>query len=290
MERPSAPCGEGVFTSSAGIPLRFIREGTGPALMIFGSAAYYSREFSRGLRDHFHLVFTDLRHFVPTYEPSAREIAEMSLDTFADEVEEVRAAMGLDRIALLGHSAHAQIAVAYAQKHAAHLSTVILVGGVPFRFDELAPMQQRQWEEHASRERKAILAERLAGVERELKTALTSRAFAIQYHANGPLYWADPTHDDRQQLACLETSHAFDALFRSIPSRAEARRRLESLEVPTLVIAGRLDFAIPHLAWQELVAGLPHVTYRCILESGHNPHREHPAVFDQILVEWFQGM
>lgn len=44
--------------------LQYVRDGSGPPVLIVGSATYYPKAFSSNLREHFELVFVDGRHFV----------------------------------------------------------------------------------------------------------------------------------------------------------------------------------------------------------------------------------
>jgi pimeloyl-ACP methyl ester carboxylesterase len=101
------------------------------------------------------------------------------------------------------------------------------------------------------------------------------------------LYWADPAYDASPLLEGLENGPAFDHLFASVPSRADVRRALEEVDVPILVVVGKLDFAIPFREWEELLAGLDNVTYVLLEEDSHNPQTEASERFDPRLLEWF---
>jgi proline iminopeptidase len=272
-----------------GCALTYVREGHGPSILVIGSASYYQNTFSPRLRQHFDLIFADARHVVPSYAPALDTLQRLTLDTFADDVEAVRQYLGVDRMAVLGHSVHAQIALAYARKYAQRTSHLILVGGVPYAFAEFAEEAARVWQEHASPERKAIFETNVKDLDARLAAAPATRSFAVTYRAHGPLYWADPAYDAAPVLEGLENGPAFDQLFAVMPSRAEARRSLEHLHVPSLLMLGRMDFAIPHTVWEALIGGLPHVTYVLLPEDSHNPPAESPERFDTELIAWFHA-
>ena len=272
-----------------GCELPYIREGHGPSMMIIGSASYYQKTFSHRLRQHFDLIFADARHVVPSYAPASDALQRLTLDTFADDVEAVRQQVGVDRIAVLGHSVHAQIALAYARKYAHRTSHLILVGGVPYAFTEFAEEAARFWQEYASPERKAILETNVKDLDAHLAAAPATRSFAVTYRAHGPLYWANPAYDAAPVLEGLENGPAFDQLFALVPSRAEVRRSLEQVRVPSLLVLGRLDFAVPYTVWEALIAGLHHVKYVLLPEASHNPHAESPERFDTELIAWFDA-
>jgi proline iminopeptidase len=266
--------------------LPYVREGHGPSMMIIGSAIYYQKTFSHRLRQHFDLIFADARHVVPSYAPASEALQQLTLDTFADDVEAVRQHVGVDRMAVLGHSVHAQIALAYARKYTHRTSHLILVGGVPYAFAEFAEEAARFWQEHASPERKALLETNVKDLDARLAAAPATQSFAVTYRAHGPLYWANPAYDAAPVLEGLENGPAFDQLFALVPSRAEVRRSLEHVRVPSLLVLGRLDFAIPHTVWEELLTGLYHFKYVLLQEASHNPHAESPERFDTELIAW----
>jgi proline iminopeptidase len=272
-----------------GCELTYVREGHGSSLIVIGSAIYYQKTFSHRLRQHFDLIFADARHVVPSYAPGSDARQRLTLDTFADDVEAVRQHVGVDRMAVFGHSIHAQIALAYARKYAHRTSHLILVGGVPYAFAEFAEEAARFWQEHASPARKAILETNVKELDARLAAAPATRSFAVTYRAHGPLYWANPAYDAAPVLEGLENGPAFDRLFALVPSRAEVRRSLEQVRVPSLLVLGRLDFAIPYTVWEELIAGLQHFKYVLLQEASHNPHAESPERFDTELIAWLDA-
>ena len=272
-----------------GTDLRYVREGHGYPVMVIGSATYYPKAFSLQLRERFELIFVDSRHFVPSYAPSDEQLDGLTLESFADDVDVVRKQLGLELIAVLGHSIHAQIAIAYARKYPHRTSHLILIAGVPYAFAEFSDEADRFFQTEASDERKEILAQDTKDLETHLAAAPASRSFAVTYQARGALYWADPRFDATSLLEGLENGPAFNRLFVLVPPRSEVRRALEELKVPTLVVLGRLDFAIPYTTWQSLIAGLVNIGCHVMNEDSHNPQTEAPERFDPILVEWLQA-
>ncbi len=269
-----------------GVRLLYSREGTGAPLFVIGSSVYYPRAFSARLRQHFDLVFADSRHFVGSYEPTAQELDRLTLDSFADDVEIVRRQLGIERMALLGHSVHAQIAIAYARKYPARTSHLVLVGGVPCARDDFAADAERLWNEEASTERKSRLATGVERLDERLAAAGPRRSFAVMYQARGPLYWADPAYDATWLLDGLENNAALNRLMAVLPSQSEVGRTLQEIKAPILVVLGRLDFAVPCTVWQRLALGLDHVTLAMLEHDGHNPQTEAPERFDATLLDW----
>ena len=276
---------EGVVLAN-GIELRYVREGKGEPLLVIGGSVYH-KMFSAGLREHFDMIFADCRHFVPSYGTTPEELERITLDTFVDEVEAVRKELGLGRISVLGHSVHAQIALAYALKYPEHTSRAVLVCGVPYPLGDLTPEQERYWDESASDERKSVFLRDQEAYADELQSAPPDQQFGIFYLANTAKYWADPEYDAKALISEFRVSVALDRLFAVVPKKPEVRARLELLRAPGLVITGRHDYICPMTVWETLIEGLGGITYRCIKESARNPQTEHPELFDRALLEWF---
>lgn len=269
-----------------GAALGWVREGRGPTVFVIGSSIYYPKAYSRRLREDFELVFVDGRHFVPEYAPAEESLNGVSLTTFADDVEAVRQDLGYDQIIVLGHSVHGQIALEYADRYPTATSAVVLVGAVPYRFGEFSDAAEEIWERLATEERKQLLVARVAQLDSLLAEAPPSRSFAISYDRRAPLYWADPAFDATELLEGLENGPAFGRLTATLPSRAEARARLERIRAPILLVLGKLDFAVPYTAWEDLIEGLDHIEYVLLDQDSHNPQTESPDRFDPILIEW----
>lgn len=79
-----------------GVDFRYVREGEGPPIVVIGSSTYYPRAFSPALREHFELIFVDSRHFIPSYQPTEKELESLTLETFADDIEALRTHLRLD--------------------------------------------------------------------------------------------------------------------------------------------------------------------------------------------------
>lgn len=272
-----------------GAELTWVREGDGPPVFVLGSAIYYPRAYSQELRRHFELVFVDGRHFVPDYAPDGEALREVDLSTFAHDVDVVRRALGYGRVSVIGHSIHGQIALEYADRYPESVSSLVLVAAVPYSFSELAEENERVWEELATPERRAVLAERLETLQEVVAVAPPTRSFATDYAHRSPIYWADPEYDASSLLAGLENGPAFSRLAGTLPSREAARARLERIEPPVLLVLGKLDFAVAYTAWEELIEGLEGVDYVLLEEDGHNPQTESPDRFDPILIRWLEA-
>jgi proline iminopeptidase len=276
---------EGVVAVEGG-ELRWIAEGSGPVLLVVGSVDLYPGMFSRELRDHFRLVFLDGRHFAKGYAPEGDALDALSMDTWVEDIEVARNALNLGRISVLGHSIHGQIALGYAHRYPQAVEALVLIGPVAFFGPEYEAAFDAFWERVASDERKAAHEAGQIALDSVLPSVPGPRRFAVRYAYEAPVYWADPEYDPSPLLEDLETTPAWPRLTRTVPDRATVESRLRGLEVPTLLILGRLDFSIPHTIWEEMIQGVPVVEYVLLEEASHNPQTENPEVFDSILVRF----
>ena len=286
---PAAPPSEGTVRVPGGAELRYVRQGRGPTLLVIGSSIYYPRVFSKNLSKSFDIVYADGRHFARGYQPTSEEASALTLDRFAEDVEAVREALKVPRIAVLGHSVHAQIAMRYARRHPDRTSHVILDCGVPYAPSEFARVVSEFWERDASPERKKLLERNREEARSALAAAPPARAFAIRQRADAPRFWANAAFDPGPLQEGLENNASMDRLFSVVPTRSDVRSTLESLKMPIFVAVGSFDYGVPHALWPELVAGLPNVTVHLFARSGHHPHVEQPEEFDQALNAWFKS-
>ena len=284
---------EGVFEVE-GFNLKYKRKGKGEPLLVIGTADYYSRAYSKELEKFFELIFIDSRHFSKNCNPTEENINNISLETFSTDIESFRKHLELEKISLVGHSIHAQIALNYASKYPENVKRLILIGGVPFNFGEesLAFYNNENWRTLASEERKNLLSENNNKLDRIIDSVPADRIFPVRYHYRAPLYWANPKYDDSKLWDGVKTCPVtFDILAESLPSKREVEKKLLNISMPTILILGKLDFAIPYQAWEDIIGNNANIKYILMENAGHNPQTEGStqAAFDTHLLDWFNN-
>ncbi len=272
-----------------GALLRYKRNGTGTPVVIIGTSLYYPRVFPKDLELRFDVTYTDSRHFVGTYHPTDVEFERLTLDRFAEDVEEVRSALEIPQVVVLGHSVHAQLAIRYAQRHPERTSHLVLLAGIPYAMSEYASVAADFWDRDASDERKQVLAKAQGRLKVVLDATAPTRVFSVMHRADGPRLWADPHFDAHTLLDGLENNAALNRLFPLVPARAIVRAALEQLALPIFIGVGRYDYLIPYMVWEEFVSGLPNVTVHRFEDSAHYPQMEQPEEFISSLGDWLQG-
>jgi proline iminopeptidase len=277
--------GEPGAVAVAGATLAYTTEGNGRPMLVVGSSIYYPRTFSRRLRQSCRLVCADLPHFV-RLDPRF-SLERISFEFYAECIEAVRLAAGLERVVIAGHSHHGNVALEYARRYPGQVSHVVLIGSPPVDVALTVAAARRYWEAHASATRKAQLQARRRSLGQDgLASLPPEQAYIAQYVADAPLYWHDPAYDAAWLWADMAFGmpgiHAFRDLFREYV----LRRDPESLRAPVLVVMGRHDYAVPHTLWADALPALDDVTFRVLERSGHTPQLEEPEAFDRLLLDW----
>jgi proline iminopeptidase len=271
-----------------GVTLAYTLEGTGVPLLVAGSSVYYPRTFSRNLRELCALVCMDLPHFAAVARDFKRE--SITFDAYARHLETVRAAEELERVVVVGHSHHGNVALEYAKRYPRRVSHIVMIGSPPVDITGTVKEARRYWDSCASDKRKAILARRRGLLdERSLTDLSPTDAYIAQYVADAPLYWNDPEYDAswlwEGMTFSMEAVHAFRDLYQDYELGWDGT----SLQAPVLVVMGKQDYAVPHTLWERFLPKHDNITFRLLEHSGHTPQLEQPDEFDHILLEWIRS-
>lgn len=187
------------------------------------------------------------------------------------DLDAVRHSSGLERMALLGHSWGAQLALSYALEHPARVSSLIYLSGTGIDPDATwHPQFVRhlhaglgehlgRWRTLSGRER-AVLQWAVEfqdpGRARELAERMATPWFGINHTAN------DTINAENQQSWGTPELHA----------------RCAALDVPVLIVDGDRDLR-PRSAVDSLERALPRVRRVTIRGAGHLPWAEDPEAF-----------
>lgn len=226
-----------------------------------------------GLSDRHRLIVPHLRGVGRTPMPSSIEAASHWHQ--AEDIERLRAHLGLERLCLLGHSAGTRLALSYAARYPARLAGLVLVTppaghlvDVPSDTPEI--IARRRGEPAFD----AALAAWSAGPE-----ATDDDAFTAWWLRVAPLGYAAWTAAEQAHAAVGRTSFAANRAFFSVEPPADLAGRLGQVTAPVLVVAGAEDCSAgvaPVLALADLFpAGTAVTIERC----GHHPWVERPAAF-----------
>jgi proline iminopeptidase len=229
------------------------------------------------LVDRFQFAYVDVRGGGrSTGDPS-----HLTFDVLAQDLDAVRADLGVDRVAVLGYSIAGALAVEYGRRWPARVSHVILAGTPPSGdMGRLAAASTRFFEEDGSEERKQILRENMSRL-----PPGTQPGQAVL--AQTPMRFFDPRAEAARLYRESEVNpRLFEHVLETLVAGWDITSDPGSLRVPTFVAHGRYDYVVPHGMWDGIVETLPNTTFRLFERSGHQPFFEEPQQFADAVVEW----
>jgi proline iminopeptidase len=278
-----------MYVTVGDIDIFYTIAGVGPTCLVpsLAGTPIYERTFTPALQDVMQLVFVELRG----NRTATGEIDTLTFDAMVDDLDGVRRALGLDRVAVLGHSAHSILALAYAARYPEQTSHVLAIGGAPGMTAGVLARRATYWDLVASPERKRILAENQARLTEEVVARLTpSERLIVSYAASGPLYFHDPTYD------CTPLWEGHEQISERLFARFwgpqgqfaafDPEADLPKVVAPVFIAQGVFDFAAPPHAWEGALEKLPNATYRAFERSGHYPQLDERELFGEAVAGW----
>jgi proline iminopeptidase len=246
-----------------------------PVVLLHGGpgADHWTLHAFGALADRFRLVFYDHRC---NGRSEGAPLESFTWDNLVADADALRAALGYERWAVLGHSFGGHVALEYALRHPDRVSRLVL----------LSTGADAHW---AREEAPRTLARR--GYD-PAKVELVRRWFAgdIEPRRMLPiLLRIGDAYDYRPSMRRMLRSllaggwrsrmrgDIFVHASRHLLPGWSVRERLGQIAVPTLVIAGAADFIFPPECQVELASGISSARLHLVEHAGHNPHEEQPA-------------
>lgn len=205
-------------------------------------------------------------------------------------LDAVRRHFGLERMALLGHSWGAQLALRYALDHPERVSGLVYVSGTGLDRDadwhgEYARNLRsrlgdhlRRWETLRERERTDAEDREFSVLQWSVDFADRDRALEHAQHMATP--WLGVNFE------CNAALNAEDRHHRGTP---QPRARCEALNVPVLIVDGAEDIR-PRRAVDSLERALPLASRVTLNGAGHLPWIEDPDGFQSAVGDFLLGL
>ncbi|GLY53355.1 alpha/beta hydrolase [Lentzea sp. NBRC 102530] len=200
-------------------------------------------------------------------------------DHVADDVEALRQHLGLDRLRLLGHSAGGTLAILYATRFPRHVEELVLIApsarvvGIDVTDDDRRAVALR-------RSAEPWYAEAIQGFEEIWAGNLSEDAFAkiAPFHHGR---WDDAARALEDHPRNDEAAAEFYAEGAFDP--AQVRAALGELDVPTVLLSGEHDVALPPNRAREYAALIPGARFALQAGAGHFPWVDDPGAFVELL-------
>jgi len=260
-----------------GAELFYSARGEGPACFVLSA---YKQPLPPPLSGRMKLVYVDLRGG----GKSTGEAPDLTFEVLADDLEAIRADLGVDRIAVLGHSMLGILALEYGRRRSDSVSHVVTVGMPPTGdMGAVAKASASLFERDASEERKAILRENLAALP-------PNATLAEMLAAQTPTRFYDPRFDARPLFGEPDRKPALrQHLMGTLLPAWRVEAGWQGPCPPIFRAHGRYDYTVPHVMWDGLADALPGATLRLFDRSGHQPFFEEPEAFAEALTEWMSS-
>lgn len=203
----------------------------------------------------------------------------LALSRHVDDVDRVRAALGLERPTILAHSFGSVLAILFALQNPDRLSRLVLIGGAPTR-------------EFMAGYRAAVAAElppearaRLTEIQAE---ELDDEAMRERFRLALPLYFHRRLSEAEREtlLATIQFSAAVNRAVAAGLESYDLSPALPHIRVPALVIYGTSDRVVQPEYQLEFRGKLLTARFVAFQESGHFPFLEEPEPFARV-VDYF---
>lgn len=229
-----------------------------------------------GLAEGRQLVLVDFRGTGASGTPA--DSGTYRCDRLVEDVEALRAHLGLDTVDLLGHSAGANVAVRYAERYPGRIGRLVLITpstmavGIetsPEVRDAVVRLRADEpWFAAAAAGWANIRAGNASDADWEVTAPF---AFGRWDEAARAVDAATKMRRNDEAAAVFRSAGAFDP--------AATRAGLVTLDAPVLVVAGEVDWtACPPVA-QEVAALFPNSTFVVLAVAGHYPWLDDPVRF-----------
>lgn len=277
------------FTQASGVvpvegaQLRYVGEGEGTPCLVLGHSESQRLMLSQALRRHFRFYFLDLRHDAESLNTLG--VTQITLKTYLDDVDTARRKLGLERMALFGHSHHALIVLEYARTYPQFVTHAIITGCSPRTEWDAG---DKFWESDASEERKATFERNLRENPKEVLSRLAPHERWLRsYRIRAPKLLFDPTLDMSRLLEPVHNNtEVFFHLQLEILKDYDIAARPGQISSPVFLAVGRFDYVSPYTLWDDRRKVIPGLAYHLFERSGHFPMVEEQKLFDQKLLEW----
>lgn len=270
-----------MIVSVDGADLFYSTRGSGPVCLVPSAMGTkpYERQIAPPFGDGRQLVFVDLRGGgQSTGDPST-----LTFDQVADDFEAIRVALGVDEVAILGHSILGALAVEYGRRCPDSVSHVITVGTPPL--GDTAWLQSASTEffaQDASEERKRVFRDNMAALGPDASPR-------DGFRAQAPMRFFDP-HTEMAPLyeGAVMKPQLLGQLMGPLTQGWDITTDPGSLRVPILLAHGRYDYTVPYSLWDDIAPVLPTATRHVFARSGHQPFCEEPEEFAMVVGAWME--
>ncbi|MGA2550055.1 MAG: alpha/beta hydrolase [Burkholderiaceae bacterium] len=198
----------------------------------------------------------------------SRTVEPYTMESLAQSCLDLIAVLDVGPVVLLGHSMGGMVAQEVAARAPEAVAGLVLAATSPAFGSRDGPWQ------------KAFLTSRTAPLDAGKSMAQLARTLVLEMVAEKSAESVVRALTNIMAAVPAATyRHALGALV-----EFDRRAELDSIRVPTLVVAGKSDRNAPPAVMEKMAGRIPRAHYRTIEGAGHLLHWEQPDAFNAILV------
>ncbi|MFD7157784.1 alpha/beta fold hydrolase [Kribbella sp. NPDC059898] len=256
------------------------RNGGTPLVLLHGGPGESSygveRSVGDALAEFVPVVFYDQRGCGRTERPS--DASTYTMERLVADLDEVRTALGVERIVPWGVSFGALLAAEYAVAHSNHVDRLVL--HAPPIVDPLHPglwtMRPGAVDPLLTDAERTALRTQLADVTEPLDRTVAALGAIAQSENAAAFFYHDPSNipadDENAPPPNMDVAMALVG-----NERPELVDDLAALDLPTLILAGLWDRQVGFDIPRDLATRLPQATLEIFQHSAHSIDEEEPA-------------
>jgi proline iminopeptidase len=266
-----------------GVELYYESVGIGtPFLMLHGGLGFdhaYLQSTLGPLEDVMRMIYVDQRN---NGRSEHGPLEDVTIPQLADDVDGLRAHLGLERMGVLGHSYGGFVALEYAARYPDRVSHLIALDTSPGTFEptaeELAERPDPSWITPEVEKAMALFAGGLPATREEFEPFFED--FVHIYLRKLPAIrlaglLAEATLDPAMAAHSMQVLQGWTVAA-----------DLAAIAAPTLVLCGRYDLLTTPECAKRMSTAIPHAELVFFEESGHFPWLEEPDAFFAAVKEW----
>jgi len=232
------------------------------------------------LEPQLQLIFTDPRGVAES--GPVRSPEEFSAEVLLSDIEALRVALGYEKWIVFGHSGGGFVALKYAIVHPQRVSRLVLAStAASGRYFQQAIWQEEHIQNRFIRVARDTYREQptIENFKRFLREIWKQSLFDPEKNVFLETYLRDSNIN-------IERSKHFSNFERD---QFDVTDQLRRVQVPTLVIGGKVDPQLPPKYTEELARLLPEARFVTFEESGHFPWIDEPAGFVRIVTDFLDS-
>jgi proline iminopeptidase len=232
------------------------------------------------------VVFYDQRG-TGASKPRGNAALSQTMDAQVADLDAVRQALKLDKVALVGDSYGGLVAMAYAAAHPQHVAKLVLSDSPGPSWKEMVHVLPQVFPD-IEEQGKLEAQKAAAGVPPEQRADAEARA-GLRNHFRMIFYSPEKRDAYMSRMGDLGFEPAVSEAVSNATADLDLTQKLGGFNFPALVITGRFDLNVAPLTAWRLAHAIPGAKIVFFEHSGHLPSYEEPERYVDVLGSFLEG-